>query len=194
MADLTRRELDDPRAMRALAHPLRLRLLTLLTREGTLTSTRAAALTGESTGSCSFHLRQLAKYGYVEPAPGGRGRERPWKEVVVDLRWSVVQPDAEGEAAATELVRQMVNRDLADLQNHLARGGSEPPEWRDAAQLSSGLLFLTREELEQFGEDYLALVTRYIDRIEDPRRRPPGSRLVRRFAFAVPVVDSEPLP
>ncbi len=194
MADLTRRELDDPRAMRALAHPLRLRLLTLLTREGTLTSTRAAELTGESTGSCSFHLRQLAKYGYVEPAPGGRGRERPWKPVIADLRWSAVQPDAEGEAAATELVRQMVNRDLADLREHMSRGDSEPPEWRDAAQLSSGLLFLTREELEQFGEDYLALVNRYADRIDDPRLRPPGSRPVRRLAFAVPLADSEQLP
>jgi Helix-turn-helix domain len=191
MADMPRRDVTDPRAMRALAHPLRLQLLTLLTREGTLTSTRAAELTGESTGSCSFHLRQLAKYGYIEPAPGGRGRERPWKPVLADLHWSAVQPDAEGEAAANELVRQMINRDLADLQDHMAKADAEPPEWREAAQLSSGMLFLTREELEQFGEDYLALVTRYADRMDDPSLRPPGSRPVRRLAFAVPLADSE---
>lgn len=191
---MARRQLDDPRAMRALAHPLRLRLLTLLTSEGTLTSTRAAELTGESTGSCSFHLRQLAKYGYAEPAPGGRGRERPWKPVLEDLRWSAVQPDAEGEAAADELARQMVNRALTDLQEHVAQGDAEPPEWREAAQLSSGLLFLTREELEQFDEDYLALVTRYAERMEDPSLRPEGSRPVRRLAFAVPLAGSEGLP
>jgi hypothetical protein len=180
--------------MRALAHPLRLRLLTLLTREGTLTSTRAAELTGESTGSCSFHLRQLAKYGFVEPVAGGRGRARPWRPVAADLRWSSVQPDAEGEAAATELVRQMVHRDLADLQGHLARGGSERPEWREAALLSSGLMFLTREELAQFGEEYIALVNRHSDRVDNPGVRPPGSRPVRSFAFAVPLDDSSELP
>jgi hypothetical protein len=190
-ASLPRRELDDPRAMRALAHPLRLRLLTLLTREGTLTSTRASRLTGESTGSCSFHLRQLAKYGYVEPAAGGRGRERPWKAVSLDLRWSAVQPDAEREAAAQELGRQMIGRALADLDAHLRSGEEEPERWREAAQMSSGLLFLTVEELERFGEEYLALVNRYIDRTADPSGRPPGSRAVRRLAFAVPLPDGE---
>ena len=189
---IPRRELDDPRAMRALAHPLRLRLLTLLTREGTLTSTRASQLTGESTGSCSFHLRQLAKYGYVEPAAGGQGRERPWKAVNLDLRWSAVQPDAERDAAAHEMVRQLVGRDLADLDAHLRAGESEPERWREAAQLSSGLLFMTVEELEQFGEEYLALVNRYLERTADPASRPPGSRAVRRLAFAVPLPDSDP--
>src|SRR5689334_24743123 len=132
MADdvLPRRELDDPRAMRALAHPLRLRLLTLLTHHGTLTSTQASKLTGESTGSCSFHLRQLAKYGYVEPAEGGQGRERPWRAVPTDLRWAAVQPSAEGDAAAHELIRQMVGRDLADLDAHLRAGDREPEQWR----------------------------------------------------------------
>lgn len=177
--------------MRALAHPLRLRLLTLLTREGTLTSTRASRLTGESTGSCSFHLRQLAKYGYVEPAEGGQGRERPWKAVNLDLRWSAVQPDAERDAAAQEMVRQLVGRDLADLDAHLRSGDREPERWREAAQMSSGLLFMTVEELEQFGEDYLALANRYIGRTADPSSRPPGSRAVRRLAFAVPLPDAE---
>jgi hypothetical protein len=195
MADdaLPRRQLDDARAMRALAHPLRLRLLTLLTREGTLTSTQASTLTGESTGSCSFHLRQLAKYGHIEPAEGGRGRERPWRAVPTDLRWAAVQPDAEGDAAAHELVRQMVGRDLADLDAHLRAGDREPEQWREAALLSSGLTFLTAEELEQFGEDYLALVARYAGRTADPTQRPAGSRPIRHLAVAVPLGE-EPAP
>src|SRR5919108_2121595 len=72
-------ELTDPRALRALAHPIRLALLGALRREGPLTATQAGALVGESAASCSFHLRQLAKYGLVEEAGGGRGRERPWR-------------------------------------------------------------------------------------------------------------------
>jgi predicted ArsR family transcriptional regulator len=76
-----RREIRDPRVLRAMAHPFRLRLLDLVVRRGTLTSAEAAEATGESTASCSFHLRQLAKYGFVEPAEPRDGRERPWKRV-----------------------------------------------------------------------------------------------------------------
>src|SRR6266480_6150204 len=72
-------ELTDPRALRAVAHPTRLALIGLLRRRGPLTATRAGELIGESAASCSFHLRQLAKYGLVEEAGGGRGRERPWQ-------------------------------------------------------------------------------------------------------------------
>src|ERR1051326_5509959 len=82
LAGKDRRELRDPQAFRALAHPLRLTLIELLTREGSLTATEAAELTGESPASCSFHFRQLAKYGFVEDAGGGHGRERPWRRSV----------------------------------------------------------------------------------------------------------------
>src|ERR1700761_5736702 len=73
------KRLTDPRALRALAHPIRLELVGLLRRLGPLTATQAAELIGESSGSTSFHLRQLAKYGLVEDAGGGAGRERPWR-------------------------------------------------------------------------------------------------------------------
>src|SRR4051794_27883368 len=68
-----RREVRDPRALRALAHPVRLELLERLT-DGPLTATQAASIVGESQASCSFHLRQLAKYGFVELAGDGAGR------------------------------------------------------------------------------------------------------------------------
>lgn len=71
---------SDPARIRALAHPLRLRLLDLLDAEGDLTATQCAARTGESVASCSFHLHTLARHGYVEAAPP-RGRERPWRSV-----------------------------------------------------------------------------------------------------------------
>src|ERR1700722_12506800 len=73
------KRLRDPRALRALAHPTRLSLVGLLRVEGPLTAARAAELLGESSASMSFHLRQLAKYGLVEEAGGGKGRERPWR-------------------------------------------------------------------------------------------------------------------
>jgi hypothetical protein len=181
------RELRDPRAMRALAHPLRLKLLELVAREGTLTSTRASELTGESTGSCSFHLRQLAKYGFVEEAPGGRGRERPWRAARLDSRWLSVQSDAESSAAADELSAQLMERDLAALEAYLRQRHGYPPEWQEAGLMSTSMLFLTAEELQEFADEYMALVRRRLDRTADPGLRPEGARAVRAVVFAVPL-------
>src|SRR5258708_10398512 len=73
------KRITDPKALRALAHPIRMSLIGLLRTEGPLTATRAAELLGESSASCSFHLRQLAQYGMAEEAPGGQRTERPWQ-------------------------------------------------------------------------------------------------------------------
>jgi hypothetical protein len=75
----SRKHVHQANAMRALAHPVRLHLLNLLVSEAQLTSTRASELTGETVANCSFHLRQLAKYGFVEEAQGGDRREHPWR-------------------------------------------------------------------------------------------------------------------
>src|SRR6202034_4268220 len=79
--------LTDPRALRAYAHPVRMKLVGLLRTEGPLTATRAAELLGESSGTCSFHLRQLAKYGLVEEDGGGTGREKPWRATSMVNAW-----------------------------------------------------------------------------------------------------------
>ena len=73
-SDRGRLNLTDPRAIRALAHPLRWALLEALGQAGTLTATQASEMLGESPANCAFHLRTLAKYGFVEEAGGGRGR------------------------------------------------------------------------------------------------------------------------
>ena len=78
------RELTDPAVMRALSHPLRLSLLEELIHAGTLTATQAGEILGETPANCAFHLRTLARYGLVEEAGGGKGRERPWRRAVTD--------------------------------------------------------------------------------------------------------------
>ena len=72
------RSLTDPKAMRAIAHPVRLALLELFEVMPTLTATQASEALGESPANCAFHLRTLAKYGFIREAGGGKGRERPW--------------------------------------------------------------------------------------------------------------------
>ena len=64
--------------LKALSHPLRLDLLEAVTIHRQLTATQAAEIVGESPANCSWHLRQLAKYGFLEEVPGTTGRQRPW--------------------------------------------------------------------------------------------------------------------
>src|SRR5271155_445912 len=107
------RELTDPKTLRALTHPVRLALLEALTLEGPLTATAAGELIGESPTTCSFHFRQLAKYGFVEEAVTGPGRLRPWKIANVGMRFSDVNEDAETSVAAKSLERMVFDRAMS---------------------------------------------------------------------------------
>ena len=112
-------EVTDPKAMRALAHPVRIALLEALTVHGQLTATEAGEIVGESPANTSFHLRQLAKYGFVEEAEGGTGRRRPWKRKHLGMSFSEVHEDPETAAAARELSRAW--------SHALPRAGREGP-------------------------------------------------------------------
>src|SRR5262249_11548655 len=101
-------ELTDPRALRAYAHPIRLKLVGLLRRTGPLTATQAGEKIGESAANCSFHLRQLAKFGLVEEAGGGKGRERPWRATSITTEWPDGGADPEAVEAGAMLSRVVV--------------------------------------------------------------------------------------
>lgn len=120
-------------AMLALAHPIRLALLELLGAEGPLTATEAGELLGESAGTMSWHLRLLARHGFIVEAESGRGRRRPWALAALGTRWDP-QPRTESERAAADLLSSMaVERAVAQLRAWLAgtrhrRRGSAPPQ------------------------------------------------------------------
>src|SRR5579862_8284461 len=111
--------LTDPRALRAYAHPIRMKLVGLLRTEGPLTATRAAELLGESSASMSFHLRQLAKYGLVEEAGGGKGRERPWRSTAMFTNLPDVAENPESAAAADLLSSVIADRYFEDVMRWL---------------------------------------------------------------------------
>src|SRR5258705_13054713 len=79
---IPRREIRDAETARALAHPVRIRIIEKLAFGGPLTATALSELIGESPANTSWHLRQLARYGFIEEAGGGSGRQRPWRVVV----------------------------------------------------------------------------------------------------------------
>jgi len=179
-------ELTDARALRAVAHPIRLTLIGLLRREGPLTATQCGDRVGQSAAACSFHLRQLAKYGLVEEAGGGRGRERPWRATAQFTSWPNVADDPELAAAAQMLSTVVAERYFERVLQWLDRTPDEPPEWREAAAFGDRILYLTADELAALGRELDELGDRYQERTADPQLRPEGSRRVTFLPIAFP--------
>lgn len=179
-------ELTDPRALRAYAHPVRTKLVGLLRRRGPLTATQAAALLGESSGTTSFHLRQLAKYGVVEQAPGGRGREKPWQATSLLTHVPPIQTAPEASEAARQLRISLARRYFENAVGWQQRTDDEPEEWRRAAIFTDRILYATAPELEALGEAIEQLLEPYIRRLANPEERPDDAREVTTILLAFP--------
>ena len=186
LPNLEPRKLTDPRAMRAVAHPVRIALLEVLGTEGPLTATQAGELIGESPTTCSFHLRQLAKYGFIEEVAGVAGRKRPWRLVHTGLTFSDVSEDPETRLAATALTRVLHEFYLDRLKEGLALRRDTPTEWQKATGASEFLLYVTVEELHELDEQMNALVKPFVERIGNPKKRPKGAAPIEVLFFAYP--------
>ena len=162
-------KLTDARAMRALAHPVRIALLEALLHAGTLTATQASELIGESPANCAFHLRTLAKYGYVVEAGGGKGRERPWRRAHVELHITTEQEDPGAALAAEELGQFWLDTTLGRARSVLSRRRAWPDEWRHTGLLgeSEYIAYMTPDEAREFAAE--------VDAALPAVRRPAGS-------------------
>jgi DNA-binding MarR family transcriptional regulator len=159
MTELPHREVVAADEMKALAHPLRQRILYHLAFSGSATATSLAETLGENTGSTSYHVRQLARYGFVEEdTERARGRERWWRIVPLDLR---ARPDEdEAMLIGGELRRMRLERDRA-LVDRYAANRHRFGELAEAAMFSSSALHLSQDELRRFTEEYVELVKRW---------------------------------
>jgi DNA-binding transcriptional ArsR family regulator len=182
------RKITDAQTMRALAHPVRIALIEELGIAGPMTATAAGERIGESPTTCSFHLRQLAKYGFVEEAGGGKGRARPWRMTSIGMSFSPAHDDPDAEMAASALSRVLRERQLGRYQTWLQTKAAYPRRWREAADESEWGAYLTAEELDQLNEEIVTLLrSRFHERLTDPSKRPPGSALVEMLIFSYPV-------
>ncbi len=181
--------LTDPRALRAVAHPTRLALLGELRRVGPLTATQAGERIGESPAGCSFHLRQLAKWGLVEEAGGGRGRARPWRATSMGHEWASRGPGGEPDEATDLLTRVVVERWFEETLKWVDRRAGETEEWSEAAVLGDRLLYLTAAELEDVNRRIGRLLEPYARRVTDHVDRPEGSRAVSFIQLGLPFDD-----
>ena len=182
------RTITDVRTMRALAHPVRIALLEALTFGGAMTATEAGERIGETPTTCSFHLRQLAKYGFVEEAGGGKGRARPWRVTSVGYSMNSVHDDPEAEIASNAVLRLWRERTLGRYQTWLETKATYPRRWREAASDNEYLLYLTADELEGLNQELTdLLLQRYRERITDPSLRPPEAVPVELLTFSYPI-------
>jgi hypothetical protein len=174
--------------LRALAHPLRWKLIDVLEAEGTVTATRCAQVTGESVASCSYHLSVLAKYGYIHPAPS-ESRERPWQLTNREQVLSTPEADAEVAAATREAIDAFLEHQFEQIRRSRRTIDLEPKQWRKAGMAGAATMWVTTEELLAMKKDLAALLHRYDDR-QDPGARPEGVRLTRLFVASTVVPEA----
>ncbi|GAB2741923.1 ArsR/SmtB family transcription factor [Streptomyces bullii] len=182
------RELDA-RSLRGLAHPLRMQLLDALRFAGPATASQLAERLGESSGATSYHLRQLAEYGFVEDAPElGKGRERWWKAVHHGLRFDdslLTDQDPAVRGAADLYLHEVATTQTRELSTWLGSRDSWPEEWNHVWDMSSATLRLTPDLTRELIEQMHALVDTFRDRAaaEDT----PGAEQVRIHTHAFPI-------
>jgi DNA-binding transcriptional ArsR family regulator len=165
-------ESADPRAMRALTHPLRLDLMELLAANGPATAAACGRALGVPQANCSFHLRQLAKYGYVEAAdPGADRRERRWR--VAEARPSIrFGPESDG-LVKRRLERLVVERETQAILDYVDRGDAEPRS--GSAGLTAAIAALTAQEAAELKRKWRDLLEPYLVTARSVGAEPDGS-------------------
>lgn len=169
--------ITDPKAVAAITHPLRMRLLGELARRGTARAKDLAELLDEPANSVSFHLRQLARYGLIEPDPDHDGdrRERWWRQTSdrgfhIDL--AALRARAGGEAAVDTLRRVAEGHVVALHRAIRAQGGDGPEGDPDASVPPRSIsrdfaVWLNDEELVAMRAELDAVLAKWSERSRD---------------------------
>jgi DNA-binding transcriptional ArsR family regulator len=159
------RQVKDAELLHAMAHPLRLRLLGALRKEGPATASELGRRLGESSASASYHLRKLAKYGFIEEAPElNRGRTKHWRAVEEGMQWSTDTDDAGLVEASSVLGHVMAAEYARWLRRWFAETSEWDRRWRAAAEGMDQWFELTPDELRDLSDEVTAVLERYADR------------------------------
>ncbi len=183
-----RTQVSDVRALRALANPVRYRILGHLMSAGAQTASECAAVVGASPSNCSYHLRELARYGLVERVggegaiagaggartdrSGADGRDRPWRPTATGLRTGPA-PDADPASdpvaalAHRRLLHLGIDDDAALAHAAAERNDDQPVDWRRAETLSTFGLLVTADELVELTTAVDAILRPYIGLTRD---------------------------
>lgn len=177
MAELPpRRKVRDVEILSGLAHPLRAALLRHLMASGPHTASECAEAVGSTASNCSWHLRQLAKFGFVESTGGGDGRQRPWRATVVGLDFGEFDEDPATRAAQLAVFGTSLAEEQKLTQRFLERVDELDAQWRAATAINTLALTVNAAELTELAEKVDALLRPYSAAIR--KSAPPDARLV----------------
>jgi DNA-binding MarR family transcriptional regulator len=137
----------DPRALQALAHPTRVNLLDHLLAMGPRTASQCAEAVGESASSCSWHMRQLARFGFVERVESADGRERPWRATATGFGYEPAGSSPGDERIDRAVLATQLQAEEQALLRHLDARKELPPPWREASVVHTYHLRMTPAEL-----------------------------------------------
>lgn len=161
--------MTDVEMLRAMAHPLRLRILGSLRIDGPATSASLARKLATDSGQTSHHLRLLARYGFIEEATelgkGAHGRERWWKASHVSTHFpenaDELGPGGEEAVAAMDrAARRVWDEAIEAYRAQLARR-EWSSAWRQAAGSGDGVIRTTPQRLEQLRAEVWRLINEY---------------------------------
>ena len=172
--------LTDPKMMRALAHPARIAIWSHIALRGSITATECAEVAGLSPSACSYHLRTLAKYGFIEEdrAAAANGRERPWRARLIAFTLEDRPDSSAGERVASRLLVENLRASAEEVRTRYVDRESEyPADWRAASGETFSAAHVTPDELDELRTKVLAVMESYV-RL-DPAERSPGALPVR---------------
>ena len=200
MADaITVKNLDGP-SLRALAHPLRMRLLAELRYHGPATATRLGERLGESSGSTSYHLRVLAAHGFVADDPdhaagGGRGGQRWWKAAQDMTSWTSGEfaADPDDRAAEAWLSGYIGRQAVRLIDDWVGRRDRTEPAWLAVADQSDYRITMTADQARAMMAEVHAVILRHrAEAVAAPPAGPGETRPVQLLVYALPQEPEAP--
>lgn len=174
--------ISDPQVLKVVAHPLRVRLLGLLRADGPATASQLGRTVGESSGSTSYHLRELAKYGFIEEDPSPDGRERRWRARHRYTSWDNLEMSAtpEGREALGIIHLRQIEALVRVMERY--SGETWSSEWVEASGMSDHFVRLSAAGVREFTRRFTELK----DEMERSFGGDPGAEQVHLFVAAYP--------
>lgn len=165
----------SPQQLRALTHPVRLRILGLLRAEGPTTATALAARLGLNSGATSYHLRQLATHGFIHDDPSlGTGRERWWRasHASTSTGWEPPEPEPADKEALDAYLQSVVVVYTQMLQQMVEERATLSHEWRTASTVSDWRCRLDPEQARRLIEQVGQVIEAFVAAEERPESDP----------------------
>ena len=185
-------------ALKGLAHPLRMAIYDALAKYGPQTATTLAGRLGESSGSTSYHLRQLARHDFIRQVESSTGgREKWWERTpgAVTVPSRNESRDSAAHAAADFVIREWNRSSARALEDFVIGSRDEErlsADWLEAADITTSHLHLTSAQLAEISKRYHDMTQTLIDEFRG--RTDPGSRPVQIQFNAFPLIDGEETP